>query len=86
MSRVWKIVLLVVAVLGLAVVGLRVLGGGKDKAGGAAAAARQGGEDPDAGPVPVTVVDAARQDVPVYASALGTVTAMNTVTVSPPDR
>ncbi len=83
MSRVWKIVLLVVAVLVLAVVGLRVLGGGKDKAGGAAAAARQGGEDPDAGPVPVTVVDAARQDVPVYASALGTVTAMNTVTVSP---
>lgn len=83
MSRVWKIVLLVVAVLVLAVVGLRVLGGGKEKAGGAAAAARQGGEDPDAGPVPVTVVDAARQDVPVYASALGTVTAMNTVTVSP---
>lgn len=34
MSRVWKIVLLVVAVLVLAVVGLRVLGGGKDKAAG----------------------------------------------------
>ncbi|MGE6331698.1 efflux RND transporter periplasmic adaptor subunit [Stenotrophomonas sp. NPDC077659] len=84
MSRVWKIVLLVVAVLVLAVVGVRVLGGGKDKAGGhAGAGARQGGEDPDAGPVPVTVVAAARQDVPVYASALGTVTAMNTVTVSP---
>lgn len=32
MSRVWKIVLLVVAVLVLAVVGLRVIGGGKDKA------------------------------------------------------
>lgn len=83
MSRVWKIVLLVVAVLVLAVVGLRVVGGGKDKAGKPAAGARQGGEDPDAGPVPVTVVDATRQDVPVYASALGTVTAMNTVTVSP---
>lgn len=84
MSRVWKIVLLVVAVLVLAVVGVRVLGGGKDKAGAhAGAGARQGGEDPDAGPVPVTVVDATRQDVPVYASALGTVTAMNTVTVSP---
>lgn len=83
MSRVWKIVLLVVAVLVLAVVGLRVLGGGKGKAAGQEAGARQGGEDPDAGPVPVTVVDAARQDVPVYASALGTVTAMNTVTVSP---
>lgn len=83
MSRVWKIVLLVVAVLVLAVVGLRVIGGGKDKAGKPAAGARQGGEDPDAGPVPVTVVQATHQDVPVYASALGTVTAMNTVTVSP---
>jgi len=83
MSRVWKIVLLVVVVLVLAFVGVRVLGGGKDKAAGPGAAARQGGEDPDAGPVPVTVVDAIRQDVPVYASALGTVTAMNTVTVSP---
>lgn len=83
MSRVWKIVLLVVAVLVLAVVGLRVIGGGKDKAGKPAAGARQGGEDPDAGPVPVTVVEATHQDVPVYASALGTVTAMNTVTVSP---
>src|SRR3989304_65144 len=83
MSRVWKIVLLVVAVLVLAVVGLRVMGGGKDKAGGAAAGARQGGEDPNAGPVPVTGVEATRQDVPVYASALGTVTALNTVTVSP---
>ncbi|MCL1420800.1 efflux RND transporter periplasmic adaptor subunit, partial [Enterobacter hormaechei] len=47
------------------------------------AGARKGGEDPDAGPVPVTVVEATHQDVPVYASALGTVTAMNTVTVSP---
>ena len=83
MSRVWKIVLLVVAVLVLAVVGLRVLGGGKDGAGRPAAGAGQGGGDADAGPVPVTVVDAVRQDVPVYASALGTVTAMNTVTVSP---
>ena len=83
MSRVWKIVLLVVAVLVLAVVGLRVLGGGKDKAGRPGVAAGQGGDDADAAPVPVTVVDAVRQDVPVYASALGTVTAMNTVTVSP---
>ena len=63
MSRVWKIVLLVVAVLVLAVVGLRVIGGGKDKAGKPAAGARQGGEDPDAGPVPVTVVEATHQDV-----------------------
>lgn len=46
MSRVWKIVLLVVAVLVLAVVGLRVLGGGKDKAAGQQAGAGQGAKIP----------------------------------------
>ncbi len=83
MSRFWKIVLLVIAVVVVGVIGLRVLGGNKDKgaAPDAAAAGKDGGRD--TGPVPVTVVDAARQDVPVYASALGTVSAMNTVTVSP---
>ncbi|KAF1015099.1 MAG: Multidrug resistance protein MdtA [Stenotrophomonas maltophilia] len=79
MSRVWKIVLLVVAVLVVAVVGLRLAVGGKGKGG---AGAQQGGEDPNAGPVPVTVVTAVHQDVPVYATGLGTVTALNTVTVS----
>ena len=84
MSRFWKIVLLVVAVLVIAFVGLRVLGGGKKgEAGTAPAGADQGGNGANAGPVPVTVIEAARQDVPVYASALGTVAAMNTVTVSP---
>ncbi len=85
MSRFWKIVLLVVAVLVIGFIGLRVLGGGKHKgeAGGTAAGAGKDGEQRDTGPVPVTVVDAIRQDVPVYASALGTVAAMNTVTVSP---
>ncbi|NIJ69384.1 efflux RND transporter periplasmic adaptor subunit [Xanthomonas sp. 60] len=80
MSRLWKIVLLVVAVLVIVVVGLRVMGGEKGKDG---AAPGERGQPADAGPVPVTVVDAVRQDVPVYASALGTVSAMNTVTVSP---
>ena len=80
MSRLWKIVLLVVAVLVIVVVGLRVMGGDKGKDG---AAPGERGQPADAGPVPVTVVDAVRQDVPVYASALGTVSAMNTVTVSP---
>ncbi|MEN4938594.1 MAG: efflux RND transporter periplasmic adaptor subunit [Stenotrophomonas sp.] len=83
MSRFWKIVLLVVAVLVIAVVGMRLMGGKKGDAGGPAAEGRQGGDPANAGPVPVTVIDAVRQDVPVYASALGTVAAMNTVTVSP---
>ncbi|WP_282261598.1 efflux RND transporter periplasmic adaptor subunit [Stenotrophomonas sp. PS02301] len=83
MSRFWKIVLLVVAVLVVAVVGMRLIGGKKGDAGGPAAEGRQGGDQANAGPVPVTVIDAVRQDVPVYASALGTVAAMNTVTVSP---
>ena len=83
MSRFWKIVMLVVAVLVVAVVGMRLMGGKKGDAGGPAAEGRQGGDPANAGPVPVTVIDAVRQDVPVYASALGTVAAMNTVTVSP---
>jgi multidrug efflux system membrane fusion protein len=84
MSRLWKIVLLVVAVLVVVFIGLRMAGGGKEKpSGDAAASAERGGPQADAGPVPVTVVEAQRQDVPVYASALGTVSAMNTVTVSP---
>lgn len=83
MSRFWKIVLLVVAVLVVAVVGVRLMGGKKGEAAGASAQGRQGGDPANAGPVPVTVIDAVRQDVPVYASALGTVAAMNTVTVSP---
>ena len=83
MSRFWKIVLLVVAVLVVAVVGVRLMGGKKGDAAGPAAEGRQGGDPANAGPVPVTVIEAARQDVPVYAGALGTVAAMNTVTVSP---
>ncbi|WP_448136650.1 efflux RND transporter periplasmic adaptor subunit [Stenotrophomonas rhizophila] len=83
MSRFWKIVLLVVAVLVVGFIGVRMLGGGKPKGDAAAAGGGQEGQERNAGPVPVTVVEAARQDVPVYASALGTVAAMNTVTVSP---
>ncbi|MGH8088034.1 MAG: biotin/lipoyl-binding protein, partial [Stenotrophomonas sp.] len=84
MSRFWKIVLLVIAVLVVGLVGMRMLGGGKsnDAKGGPKAEAGKDGERNN-DPVPVTVVEAARQDVPVYASALGTVSAMNTVTVSP---
>jgi len=82
MSRLWKIVLLVVAVLVVVFVGLRMAGGDKARPAGDGAAQR-GAQQADTGPVPVTVVEAAVQEVPVYASALGTVSAMNTVTVSP---
>lgn len=82
MSRLWKIVLLVVAVLVVVFVGLRMAGGDKGRPAGDGAAQR-GAQQADTGPVPVTVVEAAVQEVPVYASALGTVSAMNTVTVSP---
>lgn len=89
MSRFWKIALLVVAALLAVVIGMRVLGG-SGKAGGAAAGAggqndrggkAGGGRDSD--PVPVTAVAAERRDVPVYVTAQGTVTAHNTVSVSP---
>ncbi len=80
MSRFWKISLLVVAVVVVLAVGARMLrGGGSGKPDGAA----DGNGGADSGPVPVTVVAATTQDVPVYATALGTVTALNTVTVNP---
>ncbi len=47
------------------------------------AAAGAAGEEQDSGPVPVTAVPATTQEVPVCANALGTVTALNTVTVNP---
>jgi len=81
MSRLWKIVLLVLAVVVVAVIALRMVGGGSRQEG----AGRPGRDaaQADAAPVPVTVVEASRQAVPVYASALGTVSALSTVTVSP---
>lgn len=85
MSRFWKIVLLVIAVLLVAGIGYRVMGGGKQKAGAPAASAGGGaaGTGRDNAPVPVTVVAAEQKNVPVYVTAQGTVTAYNTVTVSP---
>jgi multidrug efflux system membrane fusion protein len=78
MSRVWKIALIVLVVIVLAVIAVRVL----HKPAGAASQAGGNGKD-DAPPVPVTVVPVVKQNVPVYLTALGTVQALNTVTVIP---
>jgi multidrug efflux system membrane fusion protein len=77
MSRFWKIALVVIAVIVLAAVGYRLL-----KPAGMAATT-QGKDGADAAPVPVTVVPVVKQSVPVYLTALGTVQALNTVTVNP---
>jgi multidrug efflux system membrane fusion protein len=84
MSRFWKIALIVIAVIVVAGVGFRLL----HKPSGAATSQAAGkGKDkdgkPDTPPVPVTVVPVMKQNVPVYLTALGTVQALNTVTVSP---
>ncbi len=78
MSRFWKITLIVVLVIVLAVVGMRLLHKSGDPG-----SAQAGDKGKDATPVPVTVVPVVKQNVPVYLTALGTVQALNTVTVSP---
>ena len=77
MSRFWKIALIVVAVIVLAIVAVRLL----HKPGRAGKPGGMGGTDNP--PVPVTVVPVARENVPVYLTALGTVQALNTITVNP---
>lgn len=77
MSRKWKIALAVVVLVAVVALGLRACG---NKA--APADIKQGGQD-STRPVPVTVEPVTTQDVPVYLSAIGTVTALNTVTVNP---
>ncbi|RYD16034.1 MAG: efflux RND transporter periplasmic adaptor subunit [Lysobacteraceae bacterium] len=75
MSR-WKIALLLVVVIVAAVLGWRWF---RPSAGGPG----QGpGKEQAAAPVPVTVVEATTQDVPVHLDALGTVQALNTVAVA----
>jgi multidrug efflux system membrane fusion protein len=72
MSR-WKIVAIIVVVLVVAIIGYRIMH-------------RSSGLQRDMGdeaPIPVTVVPATRENVPVYLTALGTVNALNTVTVVP---
>lgn len=73
MSRFWKVVLLALAVI-VVVVAFRLL---HKPAGGAGI---KGGDNT---PVPVTVVPVVKQNVPVFLTALGTVQALNTITVNP---
>jgi membrane fusion protein, multidrug efflux system len=96
MSRFWKIALIVVAVIVVALVGFRLLhkpgegaaGEGHHRRGAQAAdkdqqsASDKGANGQDNGPVPVTVEPVTKQNVPVYLTALGTVQALNTVTVN----
>ena len=73
MSR-WKPALALIVVILIVILGWRLL----RAPGGADAGAKPAAD----APVPVTVVVATTQDVPVYLSALGTVQALNTVTVN----
>src|SRR5689334_2330801 len=77
MSR-WKLALIVVVLLVAGLVGWRIFHSGATPAG----AGRRGAGGEADGPVPVTVVAAVTRDVPVYLTALGTVQALNTVTVN----
>ncbi|CBA17210.1 efflux RND transporter periplasmic adaptor subunit [Xanthomonas albilineans] len=76
MSRFWKIALLILTAVVVVMVGSRVLHGGWHHG-------ADMGAETDNTPVPVTVVAATRQAVPIYATATGTVTALSTVTVNP---
>lgn len=82
MSRFWKIALVVIAVIVVALVGFRLLH--KPSGDASSQTAGKGKDGADATPpVPVTVVPVVKQNVPVYLTALGTVQALNTVTVNP---
>ncbi len=71
MSR-WKIALIAVALVIIAVIAWRWLRQSETPT----------GPTPDK-PIPVTVVTVEQRDVPIYLNALGTVQALNTVTVRP---
>ncbi|HUD41298.1 MAG TPA: efflux RND transporter periplasmic adaptor subunit [Dokdonella sp.] len=68
-----KLIITVVAVLVVAAVAWRIVGAPKNP---------REGQNRDEGPIPVTAVAAVAQDVPLFLTALGTVQALNTVTIS----
>ena len=78
MSR-WKWALIAVAVVLVGVIAWRLIAQREAAGGGMGARGGAGGADQ---PVPVTVVPVEQKDVPIYLSALGTVQALNTVTVN----
>jgi len=73
----WKLVSIVLGLALLGFIGYRLVSGGSGRG-----TTGRGGPGADE-PVAVTVVPAARRDVPVRLEALGTVQALNTVTVRP---
>ncbi|HJT98865.1 MAG TPA: efflux RND transporter periplasmic adaptor subunit [Rhodanobacteraceae bacterium] len=77
MSR-WKWALIAIAIVLAGVVAWRVIAH-RGASGGFGARGGPGGSE---APVPVTVVAVEQKDVPIYLKALGTVQALNTVTVS----
>src|SRR6476661_8688987 len=79
MSR-WKWALIAVAVVLVGVIAWRLIAH-REAAPGGGARGGAGGTGGDQ-PVPVTVVAVEQKDVPIYLSALGTVQALNTVTVN----
>ncbi|GLR00088.1 efflux RND transporter periplasmic adaptor subunit [Dyella mobilis] len=92
MSRFWKIALIVIAVLIVGGVAFRLLHKPEASAGGHHRSGQQSGQQgsapgqdgkDDNTPVPVTVEPTVKQNVPVYLTALGTVTALNNVTINP---
>jgi multidrug efflux system membrane fusion protein len=93
MSRFWKITLIVIVVIVVALVGFRLLhkpsetAAGHHRRGAGSDTAAAKGQDKqgekDAAPVPVTVQPVVSQAVPIYLTGLGTVQALNTVTINP---
>ena len=76
MSR-GKVVVILIAVALAGLIGYRSFSGS-----GSGGMQRRGGGDADA-PIPVTAVAASSEDVPLNLDALGTVQALNTVSVRP---
>jgi membrane fusion protein, multidrug efflux system len=78
MSR-WKWALIAVALVLVGVIAWRLIAHREAAGGGTGMRGGAGGNE---APVPVTVVAVEQKDVPIFLSALGTVQALNTVTVN----